>query len=178
LLLTAKTKTEEITRYLKAREDPAFARLVKIRQLGPEQLENQKRLRRVQQNVIEGLDQLEQAIASLKDRMLDRKLGRSPMKAPSLDSIHRASRNIIHALHAKNLELDDLALRLQMATLSTEPSGTPKASPARTSPARSVNPPDSLTQNRSGSAVDAKVAKMLAADEARKRLTAAWREAR
>lgn len=118
-LLKAKAKTEEIVRYLKAREDPNLARLVRVRQLGPEQQETQRRLRQSSQSVTEAVEALEAGIANLRERMVERKLGRTPMKAPSLDTIHRASRNITSALHARNVELDDLMLRLEMALLST-----------------------------------------------------------
>ena len=118
--ILAKAKTEEINRYLKARNDPAIAKLVKVRQLGPEQLENQYKIRHSQESVREAIDELEHVISTLKDKVIERKLGRTPLKAPSLDSIHRAMRNITNALRIKALELDDLALRLDMANLTTD----------------------------------------------------------
>lgn len=41
----AETKREEAARFLRARSDPVFAKMVRVRQLGPEQVENQKRIR-------------------------------------------------------------------------------------------------------------------------------------
>lgn len=65
------------------------------------------------------MEQSDRAIADLKAKVLEQKLGRAPLKAPSLDSIHRAIRNMTSNLHARNLELDDLVLRLDMSTMST-----------------------------------------------------------
>lgn len=42
---SAETKREEAARFIRARDDPVFAKMVRVRQLGPEQLEHQKLLR-------------------------------------------------------------------------------------------------------------------------------------
>jgi hypothetical protein len=42
---TAQTKREEAARFIRARSDPVFAQMVRVRQLGPEQVENQKKIR-------------------------------------------------------------------------------------------------------------------------------------
>lgn len=42
---TAETKREEAARFIRAKSDPAFAKMVRVRQLGPEQVENQKKIR-------------------------------------------------------------------------------------------------------------------------------------
>ena len=44
--LTAGTKKEEIARFNKAKTDPEFAKMLKVRTLGPEHLETQSQLRR------------------------------------------------------------------------------------------------------------------------------------
>ncbi|KAM0749624.1 hypothetical protein T439DRAFT_35452 [Meredithblackwellia eburnea MCA 4105] len=44
-LLKAETKREEAARFLRAKSDPVFAKMVRVRQLGPEQAENQKKIR-------------------------------------------------------------------------------------------------------------------------------------
>jgi hypothetical protein len=43
---TAGTKKEEIARFNKAKTDPEFAKMLKVRTLGPEHLETQSQLRR------------------------------------------------------------------------------------------------------------------------------------
>lgn len=125
--MTAKAKVEEIARYVRAREDPTLARLIRIRQLGPEQQANQARIRSAHQAVESALVSAESALSRLHSQVLDRKMGRSPMKAPSIDTIHRAMRNITRALEVRRAELDDLQLRLDMVYLSTSRHNTPKA---------------------------------------------------
>ena len=183
---TAKAKAEEISRHLKAKNDPQVARIVKIRQLGPEQLENQTRIRRSTQNVTEALEELERAIALLKDKALERKLGRTPMKAPSLDTMHRAMRNMTSALQRRILELDDLSLRFNMLTMSTNPprrdsrantprregsaepasrEGTPVQERSSSTPRRSTKDPTDMEK---------KVQRLLEAEAFGQRLKAAW----
>lgn len=41
---SAETKREEAARFIRARKDPEFAKMVRVRQLGPEQQENQKKI--------------------------------------------------------------------------------------------------------------------------------------
>jgi nucleoporin NUP159 len=42
---TAETKKEEAARFVRAKNDPAFAKMIRIRQLGPEQVEYQRKIR-------------------------------------------------------------------------------------------------------------------------------------
>ena len=173
---------------MRAKTDPQVARIVKIRQLGPEQLENQTRIRHLTQSVTEALEELERAIALLKDKALERKLGRTPMKAPSLDSIHRAMRNMTSALQRRILELDDLSLRLDMLTLSTS---SPRRDSRASTPRREGSA--DLSSSREGTPVpesragasprrgskdptdmEKKVQKLLAAEAFGQRLKAAW----
>ena len=44
--MTADLKREEAARFLRARSDPEFRKLLKVRQLGPEQTQNQQELRK------------------------------------------------------------------------------------------------------------------------------------
>lgn len=44
-LMIAETKREEAARFIRAKSDPIFAKMVRVRQLGPEQVETQKNLR-------------------------------------------------------------------------------------------------------------------------------------
>jgi nucleoporin NUP159 len=46
VVLTAGTKKEEIARFNKAKTDPEFAKMLKVRTLGPEHLETQSQLRK------------------------------------------------------------------------------------------------------------------------------------
>jgi nucleoporin NUP159 len=46
ICLTVGTKKEEVARFNKAKTDPEFAKMLKVRTLGPEYLETQSQLRR------------------------------------------------------------------------------------------------------------------------------------
>jgi nucleoporin NUP159 len=169
------------------------AKLVRIRQLGPEQLENQNRIRRQTQNVNDALDELEKMVMSLKDKVLEEKHGRSPLQAPSLDSIYRAIRHLTAGLHRKIIELDDVALRLDMISLSTETTGkphetTPKASRLASSlvlAKRSASPLGSKSERsftrtpkkhvaHATARIERNVKRTLAAEEFGQKLRDAW----
>ncbi|BGP11697.1 hypothetical protein JCM10049v2_007617 [Rhodotorula toruloides] len=125
-LLKAETKREEAGRFIRARADPAFAKMVRVRQLGPEQSENQRKIRLQMQAAIASAEQLEEHMLNLKKRLTDEKLGRQSFKAPSLDSVSRALRNISLAVSEKTLELDDLTLRLDSVRLQPASNATPR----------------------------------------------------
>lgn len=190
----AKAKAEEINRYLRARDDPQVKQIVRVRQLGPEQVENQNRIRRQTQNVNEALNELERSITILKEKVLEEKLGRSPMQAPSLDSIYRAIRNLSAGLQNKIAELDDIALRLDMTTLTTDSPARSKGStpnrrnfaaitstsvvdresPARSPASRSFSHSSSKDLNKTTSRVERNVRRALAAEEFGQKLHEAW----
>ncbi|KWU41271.1 hypothetical protein RHOSPDRAFT_8490, partial [Rhodotorula sp. JG-1b] len=111
-ILKAETKREEASGFLRARSDPAFAKLVRVRQLGPEQTENQRKIRHQVEAVRAKIEQLEEHLLSLKKQLAKEKLGQTTLQAPSLDSIQRAMRNITVAATEKGLELDEIAARL------------------------------------------------------------------
>lgn len=54
--------------------------MVRVRQLGPEQVENQKKIRHSIETVRTRIEQLEDHLASLKDRVMEARLGRSAFK--------------------------------------------------------------------------------------------------
>ncbi|EPQ30288.1 uncharacterized protein PFL1_02404 [Pseudozyma flocculosa PF-1] len=114
LQLKAEAKREELARFIRARSDPEFAKIVRVRQLGPEHVENQNRLRKTSQLVRDRMQELDEYLALLKNRITNEKLGRSTMRAPTLDSIARATRNITAMASDRVLELDHLALQLDM----------------------------------------------------------------
>lgn len=116
-LLKAEVKREEAARFIRARSDPDFAKLVRVRQLGPEHAESQLKLRKATQATKEALAALEEHIAVLKRRVQDDKLGKTQgMKAPTLDSMRRTVRNITAMTLARKNELDLLTKEFE-ATL-------------------------------------------------------------
>lgn len=76
----AETKREEAARFIRARSDPEFAKMVRLRQLGPEQVENQKKIRHSIETVRTGVEQLENHLAAVKDEVTKARLGRSSFK--------------------------------------------------------------------------------------------------
>ncbi len=114
LQLKAEAKREEVARFIRARSDPEFAKMIRIRQLGPEHVENQSKLRKASQVVRDRIVELEEYLAALKDKLQQAKTGRTTLKAPSLDSVARASRNITARTSAVMLELDNLALEMDL----------------------------------------------------------------
>ncbi|GAA5834325.1 hypothetical protein JCM11251_007959 [Rhodosporidiobolus azoricus] len=126
LLLKAETKREEAARFLRAKNDPSFGKMVRVRQLGPEQAENQRRIRLQIEAVRTKLEQLEQHMASIKTKVHDEKLGKSSFKAPTLDSVNRAVRNITVAASEKASELNDLSSRLELLRIRPASTSTPR----------------------------------------------------
>ncbi|SCZ99633.1 BZ3500_MvSof-1268-A1-R1_Chr3-1g06172 [Microbotryum saponariae] len=139
LMLKAETKSEEAARFIRAKDDPVFAKMVRVRQLGPEQLENQKRLRLAMTTIKATLEQVEDHVSVLREKMVESRLGRTSFKAPSLDSVNRAVRNISSAVAEKTFELDELTLRLEL--MRVQPASTTTLS--RSARARSA----SITEN-------------------------------
>lgn len=104
-----------------------------MRQLGPEQLENQRRIRTSAQTLRERLEQVEEHVAQLKEQALARKLGRPSLRAPSLDAVHRAMRNISAAAEERSLEIDELATRVDLMRLSSAKKHRSSPAPLRRS---------------------------------------------
>ncbi|KAL1914704.1 uncharacterized protein VTP21DRAFT_7962 [Calcarisporiella thermophila] len=117
-LLKIETKREEAARFLRARMDPEFAKLVKVRNLGPEQAEDQQRLRKAIQKVSEQIACMEECLAQMKEYVQEQKIGGSrSLRAPSLDTIHRVIRNISSAISDRAQELDELNTSLSRLSL-------------------------------------------------------------
>lgn len=118
-MLKAEAKREEAARLLRARSDPEFAKLVRVRQLGPEHAQNQTKLRDLSVAVRERIGETERYISELHARVKDGQLGKSHLKTPSLDSIQRTVRNISLSATTKSLELDDLLTEFELLKRST-----------------------------------------------------------
>lgn len=106
--LKADIKKDEIARFLRARQDPEFAKLVRIRHLGPEHVENQWRLRRWAHLVRERMQELEDFLNSVQRNTSLEKKGQTAMRAPSLDSIHRSADNITRIVLMRISELEKM----------------------------------------------------------------------
>ena len=114
LQLKTEAKREEVTRFIRARSDPEFAKIIRIRQLGPEHVENQNKLRKASQVVRDRIVELDEYLTALKDKLQHAKAGHTALKAPTLDSVARACRNITARTTAVTLDLDNLALEMDL----------------------------------------------------------------
>ena len=129
--LKTEVKREEIARFLRARQDPDFAKLVRVRHLGPEQLENQARLRRSSHLVRERLSELGEYFNGLQKFALNAKQGQTTLRAPTLDTIYRSADNIGRLVSARIGELDKMGQAVDaIVPRSTVRAHTPY-SPAR-----------------------------------------------
>lgn len=110
--LKAEIKKEEVARFLRARQDPDFAKLVRIRHLGPEHVENQWRLRRSTHMVRERMQELQDFFNSVQRTNSLAKQGLTTMRAPSLDSIYRSADNMTRIVSMRLTELEKMEREL------------------------------------------------------------------
>ena len=111
--LKAEIKRDEAARFLRARKDPSFAKLVHVRHLGPEHMENQQRLRRTTHMVRERMQELEDYLHTIKTTVANDKSGRSSLRPPSLDSVYRSAEHISTLAARRLAELDRLGAELK-----------------------------------------------------------------
>ncbi|KAF8588895.1 hypothetical protein K439DRAFT_543610 [Ramaria rubella] len=112
LSLISETKQEELFRWVRAREDPEFAKTLKPRSLGPEHSEIQIRLRKALQCANDRTQQCEDQMNSLKKRLEQHKSGKLGIRPPSLDTIDRTCRNIQLVLEERTKVLEQLNDRI------------------------------------------------------------------
>ncbi|KAF8515382.1 hypothetical protein BU17DRAFT_14223, partial [Hysterangium stoloniferum] len=112
LALISEAKQEELSRWVRARNDPEFAKTIKPRTLGPEHAENQVRLRKALQSTHERVQQCEDQMESLKKRLDQEKTGRMTLRPPSLDTIDRTCRNIQLALEERAKLIEQLQVSI------------------------------------------------------------------
>ncbi|KAH7341645.1 hypothetical protein B0J17DRAFT_714801 [Rhizoctonia solani] len=110
-------KRNEIARYIKAKKDPKYTRLLKSRTSSPEHIESQTKLRKSLQIVRERTRQLEDFMATQRSRVQKQKEGRREFKVPSIDTINRTMRNIDSALSQKSDEIAALTVKVDRMKL-------------------------------------------------------------
>ena len=106
--LKSEVKREEVARFLRARQDSDFAKMVRVRHLGPEQMENQARLRRASHLVRERMNELGEYFDGLKKSKANEKYGRTMLRAPALDTIYRSVDHIDRLVSERICELDQI----------------------------------------------------------------------
>ncbi|KAI6039592.1 hypothetical protein EDC04DRAFT_2684462 [Pisolithus marmoratus] len=118
-MLKATTKQEEIIRFDKARTDPEFAKMLKVRTLGPEYFEIQTQLRRDIRAIRDRVQKLEDHLQASKRKLQEFKTGKPRFRPPSIDTINRTLRNIDLAIDQQQCEVDEL--RRRISTLNINP---------------------------------------------------------
>lgn len=151
-LTSADMKLGQAARFMKAREDPQFAKAMQIKELNPQQAADQIRLRKVVQMTEARLDELDAGIAGLKRR------SKPQQRGPALERIQRSVRNMDVAMRDRQQAIDDLSRRVsglrlghshsRESSLAPEepPKGQAAARPqaAAAAPKPSVEPTDEM----------------------------------
>ncbi|EIW68597.1 hypothetical protein TREMEDRAFT_74106 [Tremella mesenterica DSM 1558] len=112
-MLRSDMRVGQAEKFLKARQDPAFASAMQVRELNPQQSEAQIRVRKSVQNAEHRLDELESLIAGLKRK------DRHSISTPALERVQRSVRNVDAAIRSRQETIEDLSHRISSMRLNT-----------------------------------------------------------
>ncbi|TDL16488.1 hypothetical protein BD410DRAFT_902018 [Rickenella mellea] len=118
-LLKAETRKEEIVRFSRAKADPEFAKMLKVRTLGPEHAETQTLLRKQIRSINDRVEQLEDHLQSCMKKLSEYRTGKPSFRPPSLDTINRTFRNIDAAIEQQSSQIDILTARISKLHLTS-----------------------------------------------------------
>ncbi|KIJ66805.1 hypothetical protein HYDPIDRAFT_186428 [Hydnomerulius pinastri MD-312] len=119
-MLKAETRKEEIKRFNKAKTDAEFAKMLKVRTLGPEYLETQQQLRRDIRAMRDRVQKLEDHLQASKKKISELRTGKPSLRAPSLDTVSRTFRNIDIAIDQQKQDVSKLRFRMSKLDISSE----------------------------------------------------------
>ncbi|KAK4685887.1 hypothetical protein P7C73_g4252, partial [Tremellales sp. Uapishka_1] len=114
----ADMKVGQADKFLKARQDPSFARVMQIKDLSPSQAASQVKLRKMAQMTETRLEELDAGIIGLK-RKIDRKENSKSSSSLPFERIQRSVRNVDAAIRDRLQAVDDLTKRINSITVST-----------------------------------------------------------
>lgn len=144
-MLKVCTRKEEIARFSKARNNPDFSRMLKTRNLGPEHMEKQAKLRKQVRSIRDRVEKLESHLQAAKGKLEREKTGRVGFKAPTLDTINRTYRNIDIAISQQMEDINALSSRMSKLDLKSFQKSKPSSTRDRRLPDKA---------NRGGGAVN------------------------
>jgi len=98
---------------------PEFAKMLKVRTLGPEHLETQSQLRRDIRALRDRIQKLEDHFEASKKKLGRIQAGKPALRAPSLDIVNRTYRNIDIAADYQAQQVNQLATRLKKLKLTS-----------------------------------------------------------
>ncbi|OCF34018.1 hypothetical protein I316_04364 [Kwoniella heveanensis BCC8398] len=132
-------KVSQAEKFLKARRDPTFARIMQVQELSPEQSASQNRLRKAVQITESRLEELESSINGLRRKAERHEQGRGDSQPPALERVQRSVRNIDAAIRDRQQTIDDLARRIGgMRLASPGRAGSSTLSRTQTTPRKST----------------------------------------
>ncbi|PPQ95721.1 hypothetical protein CVT26_008364 [Gymnopilus dilepis] len=112
-MLKAVTRKEEIARFNKARNDKEFAKMLKMRSLGPEHSETQSNLRKSIRTIRDRVQKLEARLQENKKKLAQATSRKPKMRPPTLDTINRTYRNIELTIEQQSEDIAELASRIE-----------------------------------------------------------------
>lgn len=148
-LTIADMKARQAEKFLKARQDPSFARAMQIKELSPQQSADQVRLRKVVQMTEARLAEVEAGVNGLK-RRTERRDSRHTPQQPALERMQRTVRNIDVAIRDRQQSMDELTRRInslriarggsEVRTRESTPALAPAPTPRRVSTGATQSP--------------------------------------
>nr|XP_018265939.1 uncharacterized protein I303_02316 [Kwoniella dejecticola CBS 10117]OBR88097.1 hypothetical protein I303_02316 [Kwoniella dejecticola CBS 10117] len=127
-MLKTDMKTGQADKFLKARHDPSFAKVMQVKDLSPEQAASQTTLRKAVQVAESKIEDLDASITGLRRRAEQREQGKATSQQPALERVQRSVRNIDAAIRDRQQTIDELARRIGgIGIQSPSKSGSPAA---------------------------------------------------